>query len=401
MNQKYLDYLGEDTAGIRHNIINTHNRISQHLDTIQEEQNIIPTNSIKDINLTIEKFMYILLSKSFISNTDKNSISKHYSKFKQIYPEHRNLPANVKNIIDYGKTFIWFGEYGSLLHELIHRSVICTYNSASEISRICSIAILDDYINIIQDSDNDEALFNIPRSYIIKTFGDTYKEIVFLEEFIPDLVNWVITSNKTTNSSIEALREIGQYVLRQGDYSFSSFDIVHNRFSDNQINIFNKLKLSVGLVDVNNIPINTEEHLLAQRLKDNISFDKKNLRDIEFKLTGDFQPGGLNKLLSIVALELLNRAYILSHESNTKFSLLRKEDLNNITGWLGSSSLIERSIQDKNDYLELLSRLELLVKLAGNTLKKSSLYELNLLGSRLQRVAGLDDYKTLRSKTVI
>lgn len=426
MKHKYLDYLNieyslEDNAAINKNIYNTNNRLSKHLDIITQEQKEVPPDSIRYLNLAVEKFIYILLSKSSITNNDRTDITTHYDKYRR---EGSNLlDEDISRTLTYGKSSIWFGDYGSLLHDSVERKIVDPYMSSSELARISTLTTFNS-LNIFNSDlytqsikaigDNtkqgDIDLYNIPRYLITRTdFSSLYQELTFIGNWVRDLFTWYLDSNNkdsfynhTQTQTERVLFEIAQFILRHGVFQLDDlgFELMHNRLLDKEINIYNKIKINVNLLDLEGLDVNSTPYKLAIDLRNNIKPSYIQINLLLDLLTVFAVPGGFNKLLLAISIELLNRAYIITHPNNTIYSLNTYNDFENIQGWLGGNNLV-RSIEDKQNFLGLVGRVQSLCNLSAETLKKCSISDLNLLGARIQRVFNLPNYDKTRNKELI
>jgi hypothetical protein len=428
MKHKYIDYLNieyslDSNTSINHNILNTNNRLAKHLSIIEEEQKNVPENSIMYIHLVIEKFLYILLSKSCIGATNHTDITTHYEKYKHLPTYSTLISEDVKRILTYGKSYMWFGEYGSILHDVVDREIVTPYLSSSQLSRIGTLSSLkalnlfneDLYTQTIRSLEEDSVeadyvIYKVPEYLITKSnIKEVYTELTFIEEWINELMLWYLDPSNpkefyyyTKTQTERVLQDIAQYILRQGVFNLEclGFNLLHNRLLEPQINIYNKLKLNVSLLDLEGLTTEDIPYQLAIKLRNNITNNLNDLNDILYLLTLFCPPGGYNKLLVSVALELLNRAYILTDPSNTAYSLNTLEDFQNVKGWLGGNNLV-RNIEDKDKFTTLVNRVISLCGLASNTLKKSSINDINLVGSRLERVFNIPTFNIIRNKELI
>lgn len=368
---------------ISFDIYKTQSALVKHQKVIRGILNRDTPFRIRDLNLSIESFMYILCYTSTIVDTNEK-ISPHYTRRTSTIDTSFLSIRNVY-LEDLLYTFqsTWGGMYGSLAYNLYLLEDNSHYLSISEISRRCikyftlpenSLSQWGTNLLIILSDDSptsDAALYSCQIS-IFKSLEleQTLISLNFLSSFLPSLIYWYENSNSTS----EVIRDIVTACYVNGYSSDNlqdlSFKYVHQEITSNFESLYSELSLIRKRLALTN-GLNQEELFINSFVE---NFDPiSNIKDKSYLILQDlFPPGGYNTLLVSIASELLNRAYILSHYSTINYSDKPTSD-------------------NSSEVLILMSRINRILYYAGYTLKKSNLNSFNLLGNNLIYLSGYVD----------
>lgn len=349
-------------------------------------RNILDKNipfRIRDINLSIESFMYILCYTSTIVDTNQK-ISSHYkrrvSTIDQSFLSIRNV--YLEDLL-YTFQSTWGGLYGSLAYNLYLLEDNSHYLSISEVSRRCikyftlpenSLSNWNsNLLEILADStpSSDAALYNCQLDIFNSLeLGKVQTSLNFLSTYLPSLIYWY--ENNVSNNQIIIDIVTACYLNGYSSDNLQDlfFKYIHQEVTSNFESLYSDLSVIRKRMALTNGL--TQEDLFINSFVQ--GFDPtSNIKDKSYLILQDlFPPGGYNTLLVSIASELLNRAYILSHYSTINYS--------------------DRPISDNSEQVSvLISRVNRLLYYAGYTLKKSNLNSFNLLGNNLVYLSGYVD----------
>lgn len=366
---------------ISFDIYKTYSLVAKHQSTLSGLLASTDTFTIRDLNLAIESFLYITCYSSTIVDINQ-TISPHYKRrTSSIDDSFLSISNSYLEDLLYSYQSTWGGMYGSIAYNLFLQNNNSHYLSPSEISRSCIKYYLN-LDNTIKDW-NSQVLTSISNSnqiadsdlynHQVKVFKylgieDLFSSLNFLSNFLPSLI--YTYENQVIQSTI--LEEIVVACYKRG-YSYDNIDdLAFNYIHQNISSTFEDLYLDLALIRKKTSTTRgiTEEDKLINSFVDEFN-PISNIRNKSYLMLKElFPPGGYNTLLVSIASELLNRAYILSHYSNTQFS-----------SELASSTKVD----------SLVKRINSLLYYAGYSLRKSNLNSFNILGNNLIYLSGFVD----------
>lgn len=373
--------------------------------TLLQSKVILQPNTFRALNLTIESYLYILLTISTTTTLDNTQSSSYYGRRRLVDP---NIYEAVDSTYLQDLTFTnykpWCSKPGSLGYYLplsqsnlhyANPSTLIRNSVTTAINSLPSASFTNSILNLIASDDTatDIGLYNISFSIfnelaLLKTAG----VLTFLETWIPSLLNWYypVATNNTGNpyskgttsyTAYNFLIGIGQQVLQLGLFNGIAANLQYNFYHQSiDLIVLDSITTIINYRKLNDFSITdatlTTEETLCNQLFQGISILTTSTlcTDESYNLLLNFPyKGGVNFWLVLVASELLNRAYILSHPSITPYST------NTIY-----------PITNDPSYLSLLTRVYQLIFYSGYCLKKTNLDSLNILGSNLRTLSQLD-----------
>ena len=384
------------------------------LNTIQAEGNITDllttldarvqqnSTSLLGLNTLIETYLYTLLSISTISNLDNSQLSPFYDRQKQVNSAYFLSPnPSYLGNLTYSNYKVWGTKYGSLGYYLYLGQFSKHFAGSSELVRFA----VSQLIYSLNLPDYSTSLFNIINSDLEDDDYNLYcQSISFLKEqnllptitllnnlepWLVDFFNWY--SSKTTNpysqgsndyNAFNLLESLGQSMVQLGIFS----DIITNlsyKFVHQEIDlvVLEAIPLIVGTrkqIDFYGATATLgKEVTLTNKLFDIISInqDSNMVMSDSYKLLQLPLNGGMNQWLVTMAAELLNRAYIISHPTNTTYT----------------SEILYPITNNDPTFLALITRIYKLIFYAGHCLKKCDMDTLTKLGSNLRTISLIDD----------
>lgn len=352
--------------------------------------------SVELFNRVLEIYLILLSNSSTILNFNKESVSSHYNKRSLLgYPQQTPTEQYIK-VLTYTGRKSWLGVYGSVYYEL--RNQYYNYKHPSQLVNIC----FKEFINgmpIISDN----LKLNILRLYedetekadylLYESHKDCLREFelfpsIFLLDYIEDFFKeafFLIDTNVPESDYVFSVIEIAVLAGLGADTLIDlSYRFVHQDLSSIELEVLNSLierLKSVNLEEIKN------ERVYA--------LFEKALRVIGIQLPNDYftqqsyrileqlaEPGGFNYLLMQFCCLLLNRAYCLTHSTNTIYSNDSLEQL------------------DEEGRL-LISRVARLLYYSGTLLKKSNLAYLNVYGNNLCNLLKIEDSPSIIKRVLV
>lgn len=356
-------------------------------------------NTVATLNTTLETYLYLLLTTSTISNLDNSKLTSYFSKKKKIDSSYfQTINSEYLEKLQFTNYKVWGSNYGTLGYYLYLSQSSLHYASPSQLVRLAFVELikgleLEAFSNnllTLLNSDKEvddykiyESSFNLLKELdLIKVIN----QLTFYEEWIKKVIAWYsssrvndYTKDSSAYKSFNFLLNIVRDITKQGLYlkSFNnlSYKFVHQ---DMDLLILDSIQFIINQRRLQEFEITTdvtqEEKLVKElftqlKVKDTISL----VTEKSYSWLSTNLSGGINLWLNALAAELINRAYILTHSTNTIYS---------------NQSIYV--IEEKEDYLKFLNRVNKLLFYAGYCLKKTNLNHLQLLGSNLRTLSSLD-----------
>jgi hypothetical protein len=375
------------------------NNIEDYLGLLSKKVNQSP-NTVKTLNLTLESYLYVLLTTSTISNSDSSKLSSFYSRKKKIDLDYfQSIDSVYLENLNYTNYRVWGGNFGSLGYYLYLAKSTLHYSHPSNLVRLSTLGLINDLnlpdyqsklISLIT-SDRVESDYNLysQSSSLLKEldFTKAINQLKFYESWLTELMIWyssisnspIINPHMKNTSAYKAfalLVEMSQSLARLGLY-LDSFISLPYKFLHQEIdllvlegiqtvNTLRKLKQFEVTTDL------TPEEILINKLfisgaRNSSEFiTAESYRLLSFNLVG-----GLNMWFTTLAAELINRAYILTYNQF-------------------SNSLLY-PLEKSEDLINFMDRVYKLIFYAGYCLKKTNLNHLQIIGFNLRILSQLED----------
>lgn len=376
-------------------------------------------SSLYDYNKALEQLLITILQIPCISDVNRTRLTEHYRKYKLNVNNNKILPSAsycenlmFTNFKNWGGIYGTIGFYINLLEdyeEYLTPSQIIFKSTLGLLEFVDSIQLQkllfneeDITANVIirlnnrlrnlissdlQSADSD--IYNMFKTTIIDLkLSETYSSLIFLERFIPDLIKWYFKrydresvvepprypTDAKTQAAYDTLEKVAKACIFYGvdNTNATKFGLgfIHQFISNRIFDLYAELiriKLTTGYLITNEEPINEEQELVESFLNNlNQFLSPTRLRDDSALILQNIAPpGGFNLLIALLAANLLNRAYIITHRTSTR----NTEDIEN-------SRIYKRAIV-------------LQVK-AGLLLIKSSLKELQIFGLNIISMTNIE-----------
>ncbi|MBD2201540.1 hypothetical protein H6G33_09295 [Calothrix sp. FACHB-1219] len=387
---------------------NSENRLRE-LSSILYESIKDKVISFTDLNKLIESYLILFLSTTYIGNIDNSKYSSHYYKRKLIVPNHFS-PISEEYLEDllYSGNKIWGGKYGSLLYYRYIQTSYSHYNHPSELVNSITNYIINSYSNnsndkvskfskdfinlLLEDRETVDVDIYDYSFKIFKIFDldKIIKILTYLQVWLPKAYDYynLDVNEYLPNSSVffaaTILKRIVIYSYKLGIDSTSLsktnliYSFIHSELNPIFISLIDEIILIRKTLSLSQDSTNTPLELLVEDLYKNIDINISSsaLKETSYYILSEFFPvGGYNQYLLILALSLLNRAYIITFPSNNVYK-----------------NFVVSPIKDfYQPALDLLGRVERIFYLAGYLLKKSNLDHLQILGSNLITMSSIED----------
>lgn len=429
MDIKYLDevpihdYLIDTQLGVQENLayrsylnlaMNTNNAISRldNLHLLQEKEiNTQTGTNMYTYLLSIESFMCTLLWVPTISSIDRSTITCHYERRNYMVDDNKILPSEVlARELMFSSNRTWGTPYGSLGYYINLEEDIYDYLSPSQMIDISIKGLMklmkervltrqdDDsllaYLErldslFLEDSTHSDTLLYKAHINILNSLSltkDSLYLLRFMSSWIPLLIEWYMKKYELDNSFTIPPQPVGdlnkkvysmvieliETCLSYGMGMDSTQDLLKKwLYQDippyifsvsNQVIRARKL-LAYELEDITDIYL---KRLIQPLLELGLDLEEGLLRNSSQLLLDVYAPpAGYNLYLVMLAASLLNRAYILTH-----------------------NSIGMRNSTDP-DY-ELLGRTNRILFLAGRLLRKSNLSHIQIIGENIQVVSEIE-----------
>ena len=376
-------------------------------------------STLHQYNKQLEQLLITILQIPCVSDFNRTKLTEHYRKYKININNNKILPSNgycenlmFTNFKNWGGMYGTIGFYINLLEEyneyltpsqIVFKSTLgllqyidsiqlekLLFNEEDQVANVV-IRINNRFRNLMsqdrQGADSD--IYNLFKETIVDLkLSETYTSLLFLERFIPELMKWYfkrfdrnkrveppqyptdVKSQAAYDTLIQAAKACVFYGVDEYNIQKLGLGFIHQFISPRYFDLFADLirvKNTTGYVQTDTAPVNTEQALVESFLDNlNVSINPNRLRnDSTIILQNVAPPGGFNMWLAILAANLLNRAYIFTHRSNTPDT----EDVEN-------SRIYKRAIV-------------LQVK-AGLLLLKASLKELQVFGLNIISMTNIE-----------
>lgn len=368
--------------------------------------------TVMDLNKVLESFLNLLIPISTITTLDQSALTSHYQRRKLVVPGHFLAPdSNYLEEILLTSVRTWGTAYGSLGYNLhqdqvrehyLHPSQIIDLAVAGAFKRMHSSELLgqfaDRFLSLVDmdDAGADLQIYKTQTDFLeIPAIREIAIQLEFYSQWLPQVLDWYLKPHRDgkplrvepqgstpQDEAIRVLISIATTCLNLGldDTSFENllYLFVHQSIPPVFFTLTDELLLLRKKNTFNPLSSTfTEEEKLLTPFVNAITLNSKMgaLRGVSYQLLSDLcAPGGYNLLLVSVAATLLNRAYILTHPTNTS--------LKDVTIFPLKTGL--------QPVLELLGRTFRLIYLAGYSLLKSDLPHLQTVGSNLVEFSSLE-----------
>ncbi len=368
--------------------------------------------TVLDLNKVLESYLNLLIAIPSISTLDKGALSSHYQRRKLLVADQFLVPdSTYLEELLFTSVRTWGTSYGSLGYTLhldqnrehyLHPSQIVDLAVNGVFKRMQHNESLgkfgSDFLETYTDDDpyTDLAIYKTQvQLFELPEIRDAITQLDFYEQWLPQVINWYLkpyregeplrqVPEKGTpqDEAIKTLIAVATTCLDMGfdDGSFSNliYNFAHQSFPPALFGLLDDILLVRKRTGFNPLASTfTDEEKLLTPFINVITINNQlgNLRAVSYSLLSDLcAPGGYNLLLVSIAATLINRAYILTHPTNTSFT-----DVTIFPLKTGLTPL-----------LEFIGRIFRLIYLAGYTLLKSNLPHLQIAGSNLVEFSALD-----------
>jgi hypothetical protein len=352
--------------------------------------------TIGTYNKTIESYLVVLLDSSTISNLNRDKLSPHFELTKLITSKSASLDPSYLESIMFTSSKTWgtsFGTLGYFLHEgsyiehyktpsqLVNQSLEYLALSNKDETNSQFLAQLIDY-SLSDSIQSDTLLYKLSIDFLnlYKNISSTLDILRFFKSWFPRAINLILEDLRTQNfnknfksensqKAYEFIKEATKkaYALMMDETSFKDieFRFMHNELPFSYFQLLEEMQkvVATSKYSINSYEENPYEDLAKELLEFKVEkYSPDLIRQATSTLTNLFYPGGYNLLLTSLAAALINKVYILTHSSNIDKTL----------------EFNKSSIDPDN-----LGRWSKLLFMAGVLLKKSNIYNLNVLGSNL------------------
>lgn len=393
---KYQLNLALNSTQALYNIDNTLSKLSKTID--------LEPNTVETLNTTLETYLYLLLTTSTISNLDNSKLTSYFCKKKKIDSSYfQTINSDYLEKLQFTNYKVWGSNYGTLGYYLYLNQSSLHYASPSQLVRLAFVELikrleLEAFSNnllTLLNSDKEvddykiyESSFNLLKELdLIKVVN----QLTFYEQWVKKVIVWYSSSRvnsytkdgsayKSFNFLLNIVREITKQGLYLKSFSNLPYKFIHQ---DIDLLVLDSIQFIITQRRLQEFEITTdvtqEEKLVKElftqlKVKDTISLvTEKSYSWLSVNLSG-----GINLWLTALAAELVNRAYILTHYTKTSYT---KQSI--------------YIVEKEEGYLKFLSRVNKLLFYAGYCLKKTNLNHLQLLGSNLRTLSGLEESTNL------
>lgn len=406
------------------NSYNTLLRTESLIDNIKRGLKSTPV-SLKYLSGLIESIIIKLLTSSYITNKDATFLSPHYHKYQEKVVR-KDVPYDVSKVITYGYSYMWGGLYGTPLYynylsknldhyqnpaNLAH--IVYSYffkkirqNSIDSIYTPKLPSLIDDlFLNGINNTEmvGDNLIYHFHKNFLYSFpyYSSMVRGVSSLIQ-IKDILDY----NWDYYKDNKIIKELYLHIVNQGVGSLTKLNnkIPHLDLSHSTINA---IVNASGMLEI--LRLNTQYPDIYEIISSNNidTFKPLSYLSIFESLLLNLipGPGGFNELLVMLSLVLLVRAFSICHVDNSgvygniPFSKLNKYDSLSAEG---STSLnpnlggISSHILNRSKVEELFYRTNRLIYLSGVLLRKTNLFDLNILGNNISSVSGYKDTSPIR-----
>lgn len=359
--------------------------ISTRISQIAERISRPNAYTLAELIKVLESCLYLFVSTSYIHNLDATVLSSHYVRYQALISRTIDFPSEAYlNLLLSSDVLNWGTLYGTLGYELHLLESQETYQHPSQIAYLCAEnqfkrfgfpnrvlkSLLDDDLNA------DLTLYQYSVDSLAP-YAQTMTTLKAIEAFSQNLFFWIRSGKKEETFPVRPLEETIQsgydYLIKIAkvflNYGFDDtlavdldYQFIHQSLPPILPEIWERLiflrKAPLHVPDPNGGVIDqlVKEFLEAVPL----GSKEEDLQVQQFKLLGDLpSPGGYNQLLVLLAISLINKAYILLYnyrQPNLVYQMFRPAEVN-------------RALN--------------LIYLSGYLLKKSNLLHWVIIGSNL------------------
>lgn len=381
--------------------------------------------SLKYISGVIESIIIKLLTSSTITDRKATYLTPHYIKFSEL-PLRKDVPYDLSKVITYGYSYIWGGMYGTpLYYNYLSRNIEHYQNPANLAHIVYSYFFKKLRQNFIDDIYTPKLTQLVDTLFLNginnnEEIGDTliynfHKDFLTSFPFYTSLLK-CINSLTTLYQHLDYVWEDFPYTKLSKEFYFhlvnygvQSINKPNNLLPHSEVSYSTEKGISVsgGMLEAIRYGGDPELYsVIASHQIDTykpLSYISIFSNTLLNKIPG---PGGYNEILTMLSLILLVRAFSLCHVENIgnkgliPFSKLNRYDwfgINN-SNPLSDSNLgnIEDHITSKKEIEEIFYRVNKLIFFSGLLLRKSNLFELNILGNNICTISGYKDNGSVR-----
>lgn len=381
--------------------------------------------SLKYFSGLIESILIKLLTSSTITNKDATFLSPHYYKYQERVAR-KDVPYDVSKVITYGYSYMWGGMYGTPLYYNYLSKNLDHYQNPANLAHIVysyffkkirqnSIdnLYLPELSNLIDDLflngiNNMELVGDNLIYFFHKNFLYSFPKYTAMIDCISSVmqIKDLLDYSWGTYQDSKIIKELYLHMVNQGLNTTKKpyNDIPHLNLSQSDVKAIMNSSGMLEVIRVNNDLPQINDILSSNKIT---SYKPLSYLSIFHSLMLNIipGPGGYNEVLVMLALILLVRAFCLCHVENNgalgdiPFSKLNKFDSFNISN---NSSLspsigsLSSHIENRNKVEEILYRSNRLIYLSGVLLRKTNLYDLNILGNNISSISGYTDKSPIK-----
>jgi hypothetical protein len=359
--------------------------ISNRLDQIFTRLEGNNQYTLAELIKVLESHLYISLSTSFIQSLNGKRLSSHYSRYQKLISSEMDYPSEeYLDQLIYTDVLNWGTNYGTLGYELHLLESTETYQHPSQIAYLCvesqfrrfniADSILNDLLKDDAVSDRNIYQYSVDS---LREYSQVMTALRTISSFSQELFNWIevnrrervfppAPSSPELQLGHEYLIQIARVFLKHGLslelLSDLDYQLVHQTLPPILPELWEQLiflrKAPLYIPEEGDHPIDRLVRTFLEGIP--ITLSGVDLQVQNYKLLGSMpQPGGYNQLLILLAVALINRAYILLYRQNQPSLTYR----------------IFRPIE--------VNRALNLIYLAGYLLKKTNMMHWIILGSNL------------------
>lgn len=379
--------------------------------------------TLKAINLTLESYLVTLLNIPVITNFDKSKLTEHYKRRKIVVQGEKEIPSEFyceQLMFTNNKT--WGGMYGTLSYFLNLREEYEEYQTPSQLvelntQKLIEIMINKQTVKLIYssqdklakqmyellkrleadlESESEQGDVSIYSKIVeiiiqIENIDEAYKQLKFYEIYLPAIVSWYLCryregeeiskptkpEEESEERAYELVTEIVEKCLSYGLDEMSFKNISTGLVYQSIAPVFYGLCEELAYIrrstsyeyvrDTNRSKTEIEKFADLMMLNINPFKSLTIVREASNTILESYAPPGGYALFAVmIAANLINRAYILTHssrESNTDAPLEGDE--------------------------QIISRISRLIYLAGVALKKTQIEHIQIIGENLKSISGI------------
>lgn len=415
----YLEQLKQEAVNdlLSFNSQNTAERLKDISTLVSNSLQPGQSTGFKELNGLIESLMVWLINTPYIYTSSNNieSLTPHFTNYLSRGSLVDTLvPYSIASLIQDGSTYTWGGFFGTLGFELYLNRTQEHYLSTSQLAHTIAVSTLKRLNQtglspiknittpLIQNLTNGDIEIDVSiyrfSTDVIQAIPNLFVSTQLVESLIR--LNELIRLELVMNVEEEYLGMYHDlYIILVNDPMpnyFSGSNLYHRDFGESIIKLSNKVsEWSMKYKELLNQTKHNELITLSNNITQafNQSGNINPIKDYETNLMALPLPGGLNELIGLASLALLNRAYIISHPSKLPDLFLQPFSASN-TNYdslvFGGSSFIDQ-VKAREEQEGLFSRVLSLLYLAGRLLRKSNVRDYILMGNNLSYISGWRD----------